>query len=37
LKNTQLISRLGGQVFLSTFEAWRTLVTPAEMPVTSAR
>lgn len=37
LKNTQLLSRLGGQVFLSTFEAWRALVTPAEMPLTSAR
>lgn len=37
LKNTQLLSRLGGQVFLSTFEAWRTLVAPSEMPVTSAR
>ena len=37
LKNTQLLSRLGGQVFLSTFEAWRALVAPAEMPLTSAR
>ncbi|MGB1951357.1 MAG: SulP family inorganic anion transporter [Marinobacter sp.] len=37
LRNTQLLSRLGGQVFLSTFEAWRALVTPAEMPLTSAR
>jgi SulP family sulfate permease len=26
LKNTQLLARLGGQVFLSAFEAWRALV-----------
>ncbi len=35
LKNTQLLSRLEGTVFLSTFEAWQTLVSPSEMPVTS--
>jgi SulP family sulfate permease len=25
LKNTELLSHLGGQVFLSTYEAWQTL------------
>ncbi|MGM0768053.1 MAG: SulP family inorganic anion transporter [Pseudomonadota bacterium] len=37
LRNTQLLSHLGGRVFLSTFEAWRTLVLPPEVPVSSAR
>lgn len=32
LKSTQLLSRLGGQVFLSTFEAWRSLALPEEKP-----
>ena len=32
LKSTQLLSRLGGQVFLSTFEAWRSLVLPEGKP-----
>lgn len=32
LKSTQLLSRLGGQVFLSTFEAWRGLALPEEKP-----
>lgn len=37
LKHTQLLRGLGGQVFLSTFEAWRALVAPAEMPLTTPR
>lgn len=37
LKHTQLLRGLGGQVFLSTFEAWRALAAPAEMPLTTPR